>query len=131
MREVLYRGKRIDNGEWVYGGVCQSETWTEILSVKDIAGDSYTPDTSEIIEYEVVPETVGQYIGLCDVSGVKVFEGDIVEVYTEDERAQVVFDQESARYNLEFSTFVADFDSYYTSEIEVVGNVYDNPELKN
>ena len=126
MREILFRGKRTGNGEWVQGYICRYG-WTgkeKDYIIPDYASALYTA--------EIDPETVGQYTGLTDKNGRKIFEGDIVifdYIDYEDERGVVQWDSDIAKFIITCSTFTIDFDNVYGRELEVVGNVYDNPEM--
>lgn len=132
MREILFRGKRIDNGEWVEGFyVCIPDTHY-IMTGKF---DSLTNGIINSEAYHVDFSTVGQFTGLTDGNGVKIFEGDIVEFshpYAGKSIHAVV--QDGCGWNL--SNFYAScFDcpgcafSEGTEYMTVIGNIYDNPEL--
>lgn len=122
MREILFRGKRIDNGKWVQGYLYRlSEKLNPFILLKSEKGASY----------EVEAKTVGQYTGLTDKNGTKIFEGDIVKYG--DTVHNVVFEQRNgtAYFGLVYSTLETLSFGYYQDlkQIEVIGNIYDNPEL--
>ena len=123
MREILFRGKRTDNGEWVQGYPCR---YGWIGKEKDYIIPDYA---SALYTAEVDPETIGQYTGLTDMNGNKIFEGDIVWNDYEEERGIVQWDNDMAKFIITFSTFTVDFDSIYGGELEIIGNIYDDPEL--
>ena len=122
MREILFRGKRIDNGEWVEGGYkCEKvgEYFTAVFIVEHL--------TSGVWEnHRVNPATVGQYTGLADKNGKKVFEGDIVS--TDGDMYICYWDIGNIEFALksELETFGI---GYVYPDVEVVGNIDDNPEL--
>lgn len=132
MREVLFRGKRVNNGEWVEGNLFipdKEDTPTQICIGINIIR----------INYDVIPETVGQFTGLTDKNGKKIFEGDIIK--TKYGRLCIVVWFSSPTYvgwDLKvvetvdncLHTKKPDFsDLYYSDNLEIVGNIHDNPEL--
>ena len=146
MREILFRGKRKDNGKWVYG------FYALFASNKGLKHGIYTgAENGCVIPYEVDPETVGQFTGLCDKNGKKIFEGDIVKAtYTEKRQYQgisyqdehscveeVIYNEKSACFMLKIMCEdiplyrpLHNFGSLANiKELEVIGNKWDNPEL--
>lgn len=123
MREILFRGKRTDNGEWVQGYPCR---YGWIGKEKDYIIPDYA---SALYTAEINPETVGQYMSIEDKNGKQICEGDIVWCEDDEEYGIVEWDKDTARFVVRFYTFIADFDNLYGDEIEIVGNAYDNPEM--
>lgn len=135
MREILFRGKRIDNGEWVEGSlVHQTLYYGDPVDRYHIIYDGEF-DCDYYNNKIVIPETVGQYTGLTDKNGTKIFEGDIVEIcfLGRTTRHLVEFDDE---YRCGWFPFACgdgcgccETDTYSPSDGEVIGNIHDNPEL--
>ena len=132
IREVIFRGKRTDSGEWVYGYYTKARYFLNKKEMHII----FEPDVEafphcEFTGYEeVLPETVGQYTGLTDKNGKRIFEGDIVSLVKHDGLIyKVVY--VPCRYELVNSKGVNCFvlDIYKSENIEVIGNIHDNPEL--
>ena len=126
MREILFRGKRTDNGEWEYG-----DLWCNPYGKRAVCIVSPINDQGTTGGNEVIPETVGQYTGLTDKNGKRVFEGDIVRYG--DTIHKVVFEQ---RYGTAyFGIMISDIETWLFGNecpanlVEVIGNIYDNPEL--
>ena len=119
MREILFRGKRTDNGEWVKGYL-----YITHIGAHEIG--SYDAEINiERFTFDVIPETVGQYTGLTDKNGKRIFEGDIVRY--EDDIGYVIYNGDDARFLVDSPNMYISMD--YSNEFEVIGNIHDNPEL--
>lgn len=117
MREILFRGKLKSNDEWSFGNLNVSLRGTVII----------TPDETPIGKYgQVIPETVGQYTGLTDKNGKKIFEGDIVK-YKNSSPCQIAYID--SQFVMMWKNFYRNFERVYDDEVEVIGNIYDNSEL--
>ncbi len=120
MREILFRGKLISTGEWSEGNLAVHKDGVTII----------TPDATLLGKYgRVDPETVGQYTGLTDENGTKIFEGDIVDIFRDFERGIIKWDEDTARFIISSDGIIADFDNYWGKDLEVIGNIYDNSKL--
>ena len=125
MREILFRGKRMDNGEWITGDLVHDR---RVKTNEPVLCIWYFDSDGKAQQEDVEQETVGQYTGLTDKNGKKIFEGDILELDGEDGFFEVEYDDDRAMFvtNGDYTTFY--FDNLW-NEVEVIGNVYDNPEL--
>ena len=137
MRDIIFRGKRVDNGEWVYGYYCfyphRTGYCTQTVSEWDRDRHIITTRSGA---FEVSPETVGQYIGIEDKNNKIIYTGDIVKtkVVTYDETIrevvfQVVWNQSYVEYQFANKEFMYECVNFEQRDLEVVGNVFDNPEL--
>lgn len=123
MREILFRGKLLSTNEWAEGNLAVSKTGVTII----------TPDDTPVGKYgQVDPEMVGQFTGIYDKNGKKIFEGDIL-LYLEKWRREVVWsDDRKGFYTREFNSPVYDWvciGDLWRFDTEVIGNIHDNPEL--
>lgn len=129
MKEILFRGKRVDNGEWVEGDLLRSRGKCYIHMHTDPF--DYLGELSGFIKmYEVEPHTVRQYTGLKDKNGKKIFEGDIIEYEKDGATYEIIFVKENGITKF-CSKFIPDGSLGYINEDrdKVIGNIYDNPEL--
>ena len=130
MREILFRGKRQDTGEWVFGlpfyGLDMEIDGIEAsVSCKDL--------------YTIAPETLGQYTGMRDRNGKRIFEGDIVQYHErqfdgkdEPVRDTVVYEEGSfavRAYSLNNWLWDSINGNVQLRDVEIIGNIHDNPEL--
>ena len=129
MREILFRGMRVDNGEWVYG-------FYSPVNLPIFGNQGHFINENGFSAVEVIPETVGEYTGLTDKNGKKIFEGDIVECKWFNAMVRI----EHRKHLIIFSdgSFCAEWyigqDNYHndlhnTFDRKVIGTIYDNPEL--
>lgn len=134
MREILFRGKRLGNGEWVSGFYCTKDGTHFITDIGTYAsGKNYFNDI--IVDHD----TVGQFTGMLDANGKKIFEGDYVQL---DEKVKEIFDVNDGVIKYIGGFFIVSGSNagirgslHTLSDINwvlrgvVIGNIHDNPEL--
>lgn len=146
-RKIKFRGKEIDTGKWVYGGLfkepappqCFEKTLEDKYWIV-YPNPRYMPDWNlpyEMVRTDVDKETIGQYTGLKDKNGKEIYEGDIIFIKGETKLLDI-------KGKVEYSNILAQFiitntgnivneaeslGDYEEEDIEKIGNVYDNPEL--
>lgn len=125
MREILFRGKCNRYGRWVEG------FYTPISTGRGMEDAIITgTDRNCSIPALVIPETIGQYTGLTDKNGKKIFEGDIVNIIRAEENGRVEWRKNDAAFEVVGDCLEASFlENLYGHDVEVIGNIYDNPEL--
>lgn len=136
MREILFRGKPIDSDEWIYGGaVHQTDSYGDKVDKWFIIDGTHTNDYDIGEPIRVIPETIGQYTGLTDKNGKKIFEGDILKCISRFDAKDMVVIFETAEFHLvdcqryKNYTECCGYRYFGTLETEVIGNINDNPEL--
>lgn len=137
MREILFRGKSTDNGKWIEGHYASQRIIMDkevhyILTNGGYSGFGFSLN-------KIDPGTVGQYTGLTDKNGVKIFEGDIARIkkFREHCVGKIVFHSKTAGFVVMWDSVVGAYGEKAThtdhlagsDEIEVIGNIHDNPEL--
>lgn len=133
MREIIFRGKRADNGEWVYGSLITERNMFDGNLMTMHIQDIEEPYDDNLID----DETVGQFTGLTDKNGTKIFEGDIVmhiqkyEISGKVKSIAVIkWDEAYSCYSVEYTNDrITAFLGTEHHRLEVIGNIHDNSEL--
>ena len=141
MREILFRGKRLQGGNWVEGYFFKSDINKRERESKK-ATLIFTPDCDTFImvpachnSFMVVSDTVGQYTGMKDKNGKRVFEGDVVKTSDVTHEGVIQIPGESFAIELRKGCWTMvcgqnwDFLETNNRYVEVIGNIHDNPEL--
>jgi uncharacterized phage protein (TIGR01671 family) len=152
-RQIKFRGKRTDNGEWVYGYYVSADEKHYIFTGQtglSQASAAHAIMYRDFVRYEVIPETVGQFTGLHDKNGKEIYEGDICSLITENGVKINVVCRFGSAHRLLASGCLCDIVGFYfqrdddlksfpivcnykgvhdTKIMEVIGNIHDNPDL--
>ena len=127
-REILFRGKRADTKEWIYGDVQQNGDAVKIREQE--------PNIQRVARsFVVIPETVGQFTGLTDIHGVKIFEGDIIEAHLDElfpdlATTLIVVWSNYGWFGRDMEGNVDSLEREWVSDFfEIIGNIHDNPEM--
>lgn len=149
-REILFKGKRADNGKWIRGDLIttpfiRNTTQQNIVYILDVTKaeyDCFEDLTEDNGYFEVYPETVCQYTGLTDKNGRKIFEGDIVKTKffgKDNGNGQNFADYDIFKIVYKDGIYLLEnnrrrFSAQYIPDmmgngIKVIGNIFDNPEL--
>lgn len=138
MREILFRGKRTDNGKWVEGGYIPLDVdsgYEYIVEPCNYASTFSALDKIKLNSILVIPETRGEFTGLTDKNGRKIFEGDIVECWSEGVKARGTVQQRIDGLWIIYPAWQKRImwglcpDNNGNTTVEIVGNIHDNPEL--
>ena len=125
MKTILFRAKKITDNQWVNGGIAIAPDETVIILTKE-----------EQTIWNVIPETVGQFIGLTDKNGHDIFEGDIVKMTYSSKNTgkiiicgQIIYVPRRLQYEIQKLSGCKAITAF--KNIEIIGNIHDNPELLN
>ena len=123
MREILFRGKRVDNGEWIEGSFLpgnERQTLHPCIFV-------YLPETQSFECFDIDIDTLGEYTGLMDRNATRIFEGDVIK----DDKHLYLIEWYASDFDAGFWPFIcsANCRAVRSCNCEIIGNIHDNPEL--
>jgi uncharacterized phage protein (TIGR01671 family) len=127
MRDIEFRGKRSNGGEWTYGDYIRAGGYVYIFPFGDLEPDGHHVQQAEDGPHWVDPETVGQYTGMIDCNRKRIFEGDIIKCQKRiyvikwiDDLCVFEMCHKDNNFRLSLGCF---------SDKEIIGNIHDTPEL--
>ena len=126
MREILFKAKRKDNGEWVEG---QYVYITNPLTEDGEPIKHLICNGTNIFNDLIDPVTLCQYTGLTDKNDKKIWENDIVELPDGEGYFTCEWEEGTARFVMNGDGLTVDFDNYWSYQTEVAGNIFDNQEM--
>ncbi len=132
-REILFRGKRVDNGDWIEGFYAECDERAFIMPEPDCDTSKHMLDGYWLgVFYEVIPETSGRYTNLTDKNGARIFEGDILSFFNSDGEYtsyEVVWFENRWSVVKCGTNSTDDLDMFFCETSDIIGNIHDNPEL--
>lgn len=133
MRQIKFRGKDIETGEWIYGSLVQPIGQNPRVYVQDVK----TEGVVSFFAYDVEESTVGQYVGWQDKNEVDIYEGDVLYFTIFDDNDHDTQHKGVVNYDIstcyvecsEDEAYDLDWVAAQDCEIEVIGNIHDNPKI--
>lgn len=129
MREIIFKAKRKDNGEWVEGYYYKTTIGNDVRPSDVIFVPFKVSRNEEWGWMKVDFDTICQFTELTDKNGQKIWENDILELPGEDGYFVCEWEEDTARFVMNGDEIIVDFDNYWGYQVEVIGNIFDNEEL--
>lgn len=129
MRTIKFRGKHVDDDEWVYGDLIIDNAENYFIHIRE---------EKRQVAHMVYPDTVGQFTGLLDKNGKEIYEGDVVsyrypirrhDSFVRNEINYIGFRQSECKFIVVCKNRHHDLHEPYNLQVEVIGNIHENPEL--